>query len=215
MGQGGKTAQLVLMLSIIGGVSYLLTWSIYLEPALSTVWKGAGVMLLALSAAMQARNLDGWLLALVMAFGAAGDVLLEIAGFTAGGAAFAAGHVVAIALYLRNRRDALTLSQRFLAVLVIPVTVFAAFTLPADRAAAPAVAVYALLLSAMAAAAWTSRFPRFRAGIGAMMFVASDLLIFARMGPLGDTVSVGVAVWLLYYFGQLLIMMGVREGLDR
>jgi uncharacterized membrane protein YhhN len=215
MGQGGIMASIILRLSIFAGVSYILSWSLYLDPTLSTLWKGAGVTLLAIYAAMHARDLDGWMLALVMAFGAAGDMLLEIAGFTAGGAAFAAGHIVAIALFLRNRRDALTLSQRLLAWLIIPATVFTVFTLPADRAAAPAIAAYAFLLSAMAAAAWTSRFPRFRTGIGAMMFVASDILIFARMGPLGDTVSVGIAVWLLYYFGQMLIVVGVRQGLDR
>ncbi len=215
MGQGGKFVQIVLALSLIVGVSYLLTWGIYLDPALATLWKGAGVALLALFAAMQARDLDGWMLALVMTFGAAGDVLLEIAGFTAGGAAFAAGHIAAITLYLRNRRDALTLSQGVLATLVVPATVFTAFILPADRTAAPAIAAYAFLLSAMAATAWTSRFPRFRTGLGAMMFVASDILIFARMGPLGDTVTVGIAVWLLYYFGQLFIVLGVRDGVSQ
>jgi uncharacterized membrane protein YhhN len=215
MRQRGISVTIMLQLSIVAGVSYLLSWSIYLDPVLNTVWKGAGVTLLALYAAMRARDRDGWILALVMAFGAAGDMLLEVAGFAAGGAAFAAGHCVAIWLYLRNRRDVLTLSQRLLALLIIPATVITAFSLPADRAAAPAVAVYALLLGIMAATAWSSRFARFRAGIGAMMFVASDILIFARMGPLGDTVTVGVAVWLLYYFGQLLIVVGVREGLDR
>ncbi len=42
-------------------------------------WKGAGVALLAVYAALKARNLDGWLICAVMAFGALGDVLLEAA----------------------------------------------------------------------------------------------------------------------------------------
>jgi len=77
------------------------------------------------------------------------------------------------------------------------------------RAAAPGVAVYSLGLALMAATAWTSRFPRFRVGIGAVMFLVSDLLIFGRMGPLPDNLVVGLAVWGLYYFGQLLICLGV------
>jgi uncharacterized membrane protein YhhN len=44
------------------------------------------------------------------------------------------------------------------------------------------------------------------------MFVVSDLLIFARAGPLPDSFAVGLAVWGLYYFGQLLICVGVVRG---
>src|SRR3546814_10762347 len=75
-------------------------------------WKGAGVALLAAWAVSAARDLDGWLIAVVLALGAAGDVLLEAAGMIAGAAAFLAGHLVAIWLYARNRRAALTPSQR-------------------------------------------------------------------------------------------------------
>jgi uncharacterized membrane protein YhhN len=164
---------------------------------------------------MLARNMDGWLLAAVMACGAAGDVLLEAAGLMTGAVAFAIGHVIAIWLYLRNRRPRLSPSQRALALLIVPATVAIAWLLPADRSLAPGIAFYALLLSAMAAMAWTSRFPRYRTGIGAMLFVASDLLIFARLGPVADTVTVGVAVWLLYFIGQWLIAVGVREGIEK
>jgi uncharacterized membrane protein YhhN len=48
------------------------------------------------------------LLVAVMAFGALGDVLLETSGMTVGALAFLAGHVVAIVLYLRNRRPRLS-----------------------------------------------------------------------------------------------------------
>jgi len=66
----------------------------------------------------------------------------------------------------------------------------------------------------MAAMAWTSRFPRYRTGIGAMLFVASDLLIFARLGPIADTVTAGIVIWLLYFIGQWLIAVGVRSSLN-
>ena len=42
-----------------------------------------------------------------------------------------------------------------------------------------------------------------------MMFVASDLLIFARMGPLAGSAVPGLLIWPLYYFGQFLICTGV------
>ena len=204
----------LLRAAVIAGLSYVAIWGLGFGPDVSTLWKGAGVSLLALWAASQARDQDGWMLAAVMAFGAAGDVLIETAGLMTGAVAFAIGHVIAIWLYARNRRAALTVSQRLLGVLIIPATAITAYMLPTDRSAAPGIAVYALLLSVMAATAWTSRFPRYRTGIGAMMFVASDLLIFARLGPIGDTVTVGVAIWLLYFIGQWLIAVGVRSGLN-
>ena len=204
----------LLRAAVFAGLSYVAVWGLGFGPTVMVIWKGAGVALLALWAATQARDQDGWLLAAVMAFGAAGDVLLEVAGLMTGAAAFAVGHVIAIWLYARNRRASLTPSQRMLAVLMIPVMVVAAYLLPVDRSSALGIVIYALLVSAMAAMAWTSRFPRYRTGIGAMMFVASDLLIFARLGPIGDTVTVGVAIWLLYFIGQWLIATGVRSGLN-
>jgi uncharacterized membrane protein YhhN len=204
----------LLRAAVFSGLSYVAIWGLGFAPTVMVLWKGAGVALLALWAATQARDQDGWLLTAVMAFGAAGDVLLETSGLMTGAAAFAVGHLVAIWLYARNRRAALTVSQRLLAVLIIPSTVIIAYVLPADRSAAPGIAFYALLLSGMTAMAWTSRFPRYRTGIGAMMFVASDLLIFARLGPIADTVTVGVAIWLLYFIGQWLIAVGVRSGLN-
>ena len=61
----------------------------------------------------------------------------------------------------------------------------------------------------MAASAWTSSFPRYRVGLGAVMFVASDLLIFAHMGTLASSPLPGLLIWPLYYFGQFLICVGV------
>ena len=215
MGYREILAPWLLRAAIVAGLSYVAIWGFGFGPTVMTIWKGAGVTLLALWAAAQARDQDGWLLAAVMAFGAAGDVLLETAGLMTGAAAFAVGHLIAIWLYARHRRASVTSSQRMLALLIVPVIVFAAYLLPADRSTALGIAVYALLLSGMAAMAWTSRFPRYRTGIGAMMFVASDLLIFARLGPVADTVTVGVAIWLLYFVGQCLIAVGVREGLKQ
>ncbi len=207
-----RLAGWVLIASFIGGVSYVAAWGLHLPPVQDLAWKGTGVGLLAVHAAMRARSLDGWLLTAVMTFGVLGDVLLGV-NFIVGAVAFLIGHAVAVVLYLRNRRRVIPRSQLALAVLLVPATVFIAFLLPADRASAPGVAFYSLGLSLMAATAWTSRFPRFKVGIGAVMFLVSDLLIFARMGPLPDNLPVGLAVWGLYYFGQLLICVGVAEAL--
>ncbi|WP_419254020.1 lysoplasmalogenase [Caulobacter sp. ErkDOM-YI] len=215
MTQSTTLARWVLIASILAGVSYVFAWGLGLPQAAELTWKGLGVSLLAVYAALKARDLDGWLLVAVMAFGALGDVLLGAMGLTVGALAFLAGHLIAIGLYLRNRRPSLSRSQLALAIVLVPATVTIAWLLPADRAGAPGVALYSLGLSLMAATAWTSRFHRFRVGIGAVMFVVSDLLIFARSGPLPDNFLTGLGVWGLYYFGQLLICVGVVQGLAK
>jgi len=208
-------ARLALAAAVVGGVSYIASWNLPLSEAASLAWKGSGVGLLAVYAALKARSLDGWLICAVMAFGAAGDVLLGAAGMTVGAAAFLLGHLIAIWLYAKNPRPATTLSQRILPIVLVPATVAIAWLLPADRAGAGPVALYALGLAAMAAFAWLSRFPRYRVGIGALMFVVSDLLIFARSGPLEGQAWVGYGVWILYFGGQLLIVLGVTRTLEK
>ena len=210
----GKLARGLLIASLIFGLTYPLVWALGWPEGLTTAWKGAGVGLLALLAASQARNLDGWLLAGLLAFGALGDILL-VGSMTAGAIAFMIGHVIAVWLFLRNRRPRLSMSQRALALLVIPASVLIAWLLPADRAQAIGVAVYALFVAAMAATAWASRFPRYVTGIGAMMFLASDLIIFARMGPIAGAAWAGTLIWLLYYAGQVLITLGVTRVLSQ
>jgi uncharacterized membrane protein YhhN len=207
-------ARLLVGLSLAFGLSYILVLGLHWPFGVTLAWKTTGVALLAIAAAVQARESDGRLLALVLAFGALGDLLLEAAGQIAGALAFIAAHIAAILLYWRNRRTVLAGSQRALVVITVPFAVMIAWLLPADRSQAAGVALYALFVAAMAAAAWASRFPRFRTGIGAMMFLASDLLIFARMGPLEGAFWASVAIWLLYYLGQLLIYLGVRRTLD-
>lgn len=206
---------LVLAASVVAGVSYIASWDMPLSQTASLAWKGAGVGLLALYAALKARGLDGWLICAVMAFGALGDVLLGAMGLVVGAVAFLIGHIIAIVLYLRHRRPAPTLSQKLLAITLIPATVIIAYALPADRAGAPGVAFYAFGLALMAAMAWLSRFPRYRTGAGALMFVVSDLLIFARSGPLEGAAWVGLAIWGLYYLGQLFICLGVTGVLAK
>lgn len=206
-------ARWALIASIIAGVSYVASWSLKLPMPAEVVWKGAGVSLLAAYAGLKARSADGWLLTAVMALGALGDMLLVTSGLVVGALAFLAGHLAAIALYARNRRKAST-PALLAAAAFIPVVVGIAFHLPADRAGAPGVALYATGLSAMAASAWLSRFPRGQVALGALMFVVSDLLIFARGGLLPESFATGLAVWGLYYLGQLLICLGVSRALE-
>lgn len=195
--------------ALVAGISYFIASRIGLDGPAMVAWKGAGVGLLAVWAATKARNLDGWVIALVLGLGAFGDMLIEVAGLTVGGIAFLAGHVVAIILYLGNRRRKPTSSQNLLGGVLLIATPVIAWATTRDWG----VALYALAIGAMAAAAWTSRFPRYRTGLGAVMFVASDLLIFARMGPMEASAVPGLLIWPLYFGGQALIAHGVVETL--
>jgi uncharacterized membrane protein YhhN len=210
--QSGSLVKGVWIAAVLAGVSYLFADALGAGGAAGIAWKGAGVGLLALWCALQARALDGWLITGVMAFGALGDVLLDAVGQTAGAAAFIVGHGLAMLLYFRNWRPRISFSQRLLAALVVPLSVFIAASLVSQAEMLP-IAAYTFFVSGMAASAWTSRFPRYRTGIGAMMFLASDLLIFARMGPLASAGWVTFAIWALYFGGQVLIALGVVNTL--
>ena len=156
----------------------------------------------------------GWLITAVLALGALGDVLLETSGLTIGALAFLAGHIVAVGLYLTRRRVAGT-ADWVVAALILIATPVAVWLLPSDRGAAPGIALYATGLGAMAASAWLSRFTRGHVALGALLFVVSDLLIFARIGPLSTSPVPNLLIWPTYFGGQALIAWGVVAALDR
>lgn len=201
-----------LFASLLAGVSYFFVMDDPIGGTWLMLWKGAGVAFLAIYAAFRARGADGALLTLALTFGAAGDIALELS-FIIGGTLFAIGHLFAIALYLRNRRASLKRSQMLAAATLILLTpvIAAAVIHPLPNWALAT--TYSFLVGAMAAAAWTSAFPRYRVGIGAILFVASDLLIFAREGGVVDDGAASWAVWPLYYAGQFLIATGVVQTL--
>lgn len=193
-----RRIDLLLLLALLFGGAYFLLDRIGLPAPYDVLSKGACVALLALWAALQARGTDGWLIALVLALGALGDVLLETHGLIVGALAFLAGHLVAVALYLRNRAR-----SPAPAILVALAVAAVSWLLARDYG----VAAYALGLGAMAGTALCSRFRM--AGLGALLFVVSDLLIFARLGPLAGSALPGLLIWPLYIAGQALIGWGV------
>ena len=197
------------LLAAIGagfGLFYPLLWLLQVPQWSLIGAKGAGVGFLALAAARSAREMDGWLLALVLALGATGDVLLEV-NFAAGAASFALGHAVAILLYLRSRRPGQAGIE--VPIALVALAVIGPFLLLQGQEEQIAFTAYGALLGAMAASAWISRFPRRMVAAGALLFVASDLLIAARLGMEARPWVIGLAIWYLYFAGQLLIYLGV------
>lgn len=200
--------------AIGAGISYMIPVLMYQSGPAVTAWKGAGVGLLAAWAARNAWNFDGRLIAFIMGIGALADVVLDIA-FLTGGTIFAVGHMVAIYFYIRNRRSSISNSQALLAAILVPLGTYIAWSMPYENADASNALIYTLFVTAMAAAAWVSRFPRYRTGLGAMLFVTSDLFIFSRFGPLEGSSLPDYFVWPLYFFGQALIVWGVVDTLTR
>lgn len=199
-----------LLASLFAGISYWFVVQSWYPGVYLILWKGAGAGLLAVYAWRHHPMTDARRMALVMALGALGDMVLEVS-FTGGALAFYAGHLVAMSLYLRHRRGNLNGQDKRTAIALLIGIPALSFGLTGRSE----VAFYALALGGMAAAAWVSDFPRMRVGLGAVMFAVSDLLIFARMGPLAGSPIPDVLVWPLYYFGQCLITVGVIGTLRR
>ena len=191
--------------ALIAGASYWPASHLAFPPDLMLAWKGAGVALLSIWAGLAARERNGWLIAAVMGFGALGDVLIEL-NQIAGAAAFLVGHVLAIILYLTNRRRE-NPSVAIAIAVIVPVLAYAITR-------SPIILAYAIGLGGMAGSAWASRFPRSFVALGALLFAASDLLIFARLGPLAHSIVPNLLIWPLYLAGQALIAWGVVRTLE-
>ncbi|ALJ12721.1 lysoplasmalogenase family protein [Sphingopyxis macrogoltabida] len=203
------------LLALVGGISFFVAVFLRLDGPAIWVWKTTGVAFLSAWAAANARNRDGWMIAAALGFGALGDFLLDAVGMMPGAAAFAVGHLIAITLYLGNRRTPMTGSQKLLATTVVPLALVIAWGLAknAEAGLMGAAVGYTAIVAAMAATAWASRFPRYRTGIGAMLFLASDLFIFAgEGGALSKDITLWL-VWPLYFAGQALIAWGVVSTL--
>jgi phosphoglycerol transferase MdoB-like AlkP superfamily enzyme len=206
----------LLLASIAAALAfYYLRWGTLPELYLIPV-KGAAVGLLALYLWLRHSSPDARLLA--WAFGAAslGDMVVEVeTERMIGGLLFFAYHVLAMGVYLRNRRQELTSSQKGAVVAMLLLTPLLGWLLPSDRDEAMNVTLYALALGAMAASAWASVFPRYRVGAGAVLFLVADVLLFAEMGPLQGHIVPQILIWPVYYLGQLLIATGVVQTLRK
>jgi hypothetical protein len=207
MGQDLAHKRPWLLLSLLFGLTYPLANMLAVPGIGALIWKMAGLALLVPYALRRHHSGEFAILAGVLALCAVGDGLVEIS-LEIGAIAFGAAHILAIYLYSRHRRVKPVRSQQMLGYTVLIATPVIAYFLGGALAAG-----YSVLLGGMAAMAWTSNFPRYRVGVGAMLFVISDLLIFAREGALAGNAAVGLGIWYFYYISMLLIATGVVQTL--
>jgi len=190
--------------ALIAGASYFAHDWIGVQGIVATVWKGAGVGLLALWARSTAVNADGRMIGAVLALGALGDVLLDVQGMAAGAIAFLAGHFLASYLYLRNRRVA---AANWIAPPVAMAVALLAWWVFKGEAQVGLLAFYVFGLSLMTASAMISRLGTLVAA-GALLFFVSDWLIFLREGRMIAPEIGELLVWPTYFAGQALIAWG-------
>jgi len=204
----------LLALSILAALAFYYLRASELPELYLIPLKGSAVALLALYAFLRHGSPDARLLGWALGAAALGDMGMEI-DFQIGGLLFFLFHVLAMGVFLKHRRGPLKGADSWIAGMLLIVTPLIAWLLPYDRAGAWQVALYALALGGMAASAWASTFPRAQVAAGAVLFVVSDLLIFAEMGPLSGSVVPEYLVWPIYYLGVLLITTGVLVSLHK
>ena len=183
-----------------------------------TLLKAAPVAFLAVYATGNALKPSSWLLAAALALGAAGDFAI-VYQLQLGAAFFALGHICAMLLYARFPDHGLTATQKRMILLLIPASIGLGMSFAPDIISALSVGFYAAMVSGMAALALRSRFPRSLTGLGAVLFLLSDFLIFVSIGPWSHVSAAANAKieslnWVLYYGGQVLITLGGVKGLS-
>jgi len=199
-----------LLLSLIAAIALP-----FLEnTALGGLWlmaiKTSAVGFLAVYAAQRTRGLRAGLFVLALALSALGDLAIELS-LIAGGVAFAASHVAAILFYRRYLRPEPSVARRWGTLLLFLAVPLGCYILSGDWL----IATYGVALGGMAMAAWLSLFPQWRVGLGALLFVLSDWLIFSRLGSYDLAPLPDLLIWPLYYGGQFLIATGVVQAMRR
>jgi hypothetical protein len=216
MAHESRSVQGIWWAAMLLGISYMLPVLADWNGPLISAWKGSCVGMLAVWAGMYARDAVGWMFTAILAIGAVGDVVLDFQGLKAGAVLFVTAHILSCIFYLRHRRAVLTMSQRLFAIALPPGVALTSWAITAPVSPDWPLAVgYATVAALMAAFAWTSRFPRYRTGIGAIAFVLSDLAIFAGEAGLLPPELRRVSVWPLYFGGQALIAWGVVTTLAK
>lgn len=204
-----------LFISLIVAISYPISFYINMPDLVLVAWKMAAVGCLALYALRNHHHGNFLILAAFLAFYALGDGLVEF-DLNWGAIAFATGHIIAIYLFNRYRRPKLSPSQIGLTLaipIIVPFIAWAIVRSPTESGFDAA--LYIFLLAVMAAMAWSSSFPRYRTGLGAILFIVSDLLLFSRFKIGDDNIILNLSVWYSYYFGVFLITTGIVQTLRK
>ena len=201
-----------LLTSLIAAIAYYLLIDAAFPGVYLFALQAGSLLLLAVYAILRHTASGGYIVAAIMGLSGFGAVAFELNSFV-GIVLFAIGHTLAIGLYLTYRRESLTVSQIAAAVALFILTPLIFWRLPIDRGEALTFSIYGLLLGAMAATAWTSAFPRYRVGLGALLYVGAGIASIAQTGPLVGRAWPEFIIWPLFYLGHFLICTGIIQTL--
>ncbi|MEZ5692275.1 MAG: lysoplasmalogenase [Altererythrobacter sp.] len=168
--------------------------------------------LLALYTLMRHLGSEAKLLAGALVLAGLGVVAVELDTWL-GAVLLVLAYAVLIALFLKHRRSVLTFSQSATAAALLFLSPAIMWALSAGNPAAITTAIYGLTLGGMAGAGWTSGYPRYRVGLGAIALDASSLLSVAGQGALTGSPLPGLLAWPLFYLGFFVIATGVVQTL--
>ena len=205
-------SKILLILAAVLASAYLFLPQYFVFPV-SGLIKTAPVWILAVIAWREALKAYRLFLSLALVFSVVGDFALAAPvqwTFAVGMAAFLIGHLFYLLVFSVNLRkwSQLDFSRQTIIVLIgLYAVVMGAIVLPKTGALMPAIAVYFIVLSLMAAASFASNIPRWTR-IGALLFVLSDTLIGIDkfLAPIEFR---HLSVMSTYYAAQVLILAGL------
>lgn len=199
-----------LLAGVVAACVYYFVWNNPIGGVWLIALKGISVGCLAVYAAQRTDRGDGTLLTVVLVISALGAMLVELF-FRAGWGAFGLSHLIATALYWRNRKAGASRNRITAALALLIGTPLTAWLLTEAVSAT----IYASVLGLMAASAWASRFARHHVGTGVIVLVLGDLLVFSRASGFDTGELPELLGWPLYYAGLLMIATGVVQTLRR
>lgn len=177
--------------------------------------KGAALGLLAVFAWIRHPSVDARILAAAMVVAGMAEMALEVHSL-AGHAVYFFYYLIALGLFLHNRREGVAVSQKRAAAALFLLTPLILHLLTSQWLGTAVAAAYGLAMGAMAASAWTSCFPRYRTGAGAVLVLAGSLLSMAGLaGPMQASVMVQEMLWPVSYLGHMLLCVGVIHSLRK
>ncbi|KVU57375.1 hypothetical protein WK69_29360 [Burkholderia ubonensis] len=198
-------------LAVAAALAYGLSLAAAPYPGQAAAKAAMGVLLLATAWACDAPRERAWLCA-ALAAAVLGDVLLALPGwppsFVGGLGAFLLTHLGYCAIFLRWRaRPHGWRVAALVGLWLAAPTFYAAFFPHLGELAAP-VAVYVLVLCAMASFALAARTRGPLVALGSLIFVGSDTLIGVGRF-LGGFAGINYLIWALYALAQVTIVAGV------
>ncbi|KWC42777.1 lysoplasmalogenase [Burkholderia ubonensis] len=198
-------------LAVAAALAYGLSLAAAPYPGQAAAKAAMGVLLLATAWACDAPRERAWLCA-ALAAAVLGDVLLALPGwppsFVGGLGAFLLTHLGYCAIFLRWRARPHGWRVAALVGLWLAAPAFYAAFFPHLGELAAPVAVYMLVLCAMASFALAARTRGPLVALGSLIFVGSDTLIGVGRF-LGGFPGIDYLIWALYALAQVTIVAGV------